>query len=179
MATLKLNNGEILTDSSQILEILAPLSIQLKHYDLAESPFFAAMLAQDVLSYSEKDQISQLHQQEFDFIKQKGDYFCYDLFMLHPGSPNLYTHSYTYSRYHTHEDTEALYVLSGEAIFGFVLPNGSQVQLLLQAHDFIHIPARCEHWFSPAASLNIKAIRYFSSARGWMPEYTNTEVKIY
>ncbi|BAZ17812.1 hypothetical protein NIES4071_96920 [Calothrix sp. NIES-4071] len=176
MATLKLNNGEIITESSQIKDILAPFLIQLDHYNLEESSFCSSLLAQDVLSYLEKDHISQLHQCEFDFIKLQGDYFCYDLFVLHPGSPNLYTQTKTYSRYHTHEDAEALYILSGEAIFGFVLPDGNQVQLLLQAHDFIHIPPRCEHWFSPAASLNIKAIRYFSGARGWMPEYTNTEV---
>jgi 1,2-dihydroxy-3-keto-5-methylthiopentene dioxygenase len=179
MATLKLNNGEIITDECQIRDILAPLSIQLQHYNLEESSFYCALLTQDILSYIDKDNISQLHQQQFDFIKQQGNYFCYDLFVLHPGSPNLYTQINTYSRYHTHADAEALYVLSGEAIFGFVLPDGEQVQILLQAHDFIHIPSQHEHWFSPAASLNIKAVRYFSSARGWVPEYTGTEVELY
>jgi 1,2-dihydroxy-3-keto-5-methylthiopentene dioxygenase len=178
MATLKVNNGEIIPNESEIFEILAPLQIQLKQYDLKESSLYSGLLAQDVLSYLEKDHISQLNQEEFDLIKQQGDYFCYDLFVLHPGAPTLYTHTKTYSRYHTHVDAEALYVLSGEAIFGFILPDGNQVQLLLKAHDFIHIPSRCEHWFSPTASLNIKAVRYFSSARGWMPEYTDTEVEI-
>jgi 1,2-dihydroxy-3-keto-5-methylthiopentene dioxygenase len=61
-------------------------------------------------------------------------------------------------------------------IYGFVRPDGSQVQLLVQAQDYLYIPADVEHWCSPTASLNFKAVRYFAIAEGWVPNYTGTQV---
>jgi 1,2-dihydroxy-3-keto-5-methylthiopentene dioxygenase len=111
----------------------------------------------------------------FEFLKQEGGYLWSDLLVLHPGSPNLAMLVATYSRYHNHTAAEALYLLAGEAIFGFLRPNGSQVQLLLQAQDYLHIPAGVEHWFTPAASLHCKAVRYFTTVEGWVPQYTGTQ----
>ncbi|MDM9384050.1 cupin domain-containing protein [Chlorogloeopsis sp. ULAP01] len=174
MSILKLENGQILSHLSDIQRELATLNIQIEHQDLGKSLRSPELLAQDILSQQEKQRILHLYENDFEVLKQKVDYHFYDLLVLHPGSPNLYTLAAAYSRYHTHKDAEALYILAGEAMFGFVQPEGNQVQLLVQAHDYIYIPAEVEHWFSPAASLHVKALRYFTSADGWIPEYTGT-----
>jgi 1,2-dihydroxy-3-keto-5-methylthiopentene dioxygenase len=67
-------------------------------------------------------------------------------------------------------------MLAGEMVFGFVRPDGSQVQLLIQAQDYIQIPAKVEHWIRPAASLHCKAVRYFTTVDGWIPQYTGTQI---
>jgi 1,2-dihydroxy-3-keto-5-methylthiopentene dioxygenase len=176
MSILKFSNGETLKNESEIQQELACLNIQIKTYDSHKSFDFGSsegkLLVQDVLSYAEKDQIVESYKTKLESDKPQVDNLCYDLLVLHPGSANLYSLTATYSRYHTHADAEALYVLSGEAIFGFVRPDGSQVELLLQAHDYIYIPTGCEHWFSPAASLHFKAVRYFTTAGGWTPQHT-------
>ncbi len=71
---------------------------------------------------------------------------------------------------------EPLYVLAGEMIFGFVRADGSQIQLLVQAQDYLLISAGVEHWCSLTASLNFKGVRYFTTAEGWLPSYTGTEL---
>jgi 1,2-dihydroxy-3-keto-5-methylthiopentene dioxygenase len=177
MSILKLENGQTLSHLCDIQRELATLNIQIEHQDLGKSLRSPELLAQDILSQQDKQRILESHQNDFEVLKQRFDYFCYDLLVLHLGSPNLYTLTAAYSRYHTHKDAEALYVLAGEAMFGFVRPEGNQIQLLVQAHDYIHISAEVEHWFSPAASLHVKALRYFTSADGWIPQYTGTQLQ--
>lgn len=175
MAILQLDNGTIYRDLGDIARELNFLDVRLQHYDPGISLLFPDLLVQDVLSELEKSQILELHDSVFEFLKQEGKYLWSDLLVLHPGSPSLHTIIATYSRYHTHTDPEAFYVLAGEAIFGFMRLDGSQMQLLVQPQDYIHIPSKTEHWFSLATSLHVKAVRYFTTAAGWMPCYTGTQ----
>ncbi|MBW4507757.1 MAG: acireductone dioxygenase [Scytonematopsis contorta HA4267-MV1] len=182
MSILKLDNGEIIRNESEIQLILAPLYIQVRNcYSeklLDDAINSSKALSQDVLDYSEKNQVLHLHSSFLDSLKQEFGSLWYDLLVLHPGSANLFSLTRTYSRYHTHTDAEALYLLSGEALFGFIRPDGSHVQLLLEKHDYIHIPAGCEHWFSLTASLNLKAVRYFATTDGWMPQHTGRKLNL-
>jgi 1,2-dihydroxy-3-keto-5-methylthiopentene dioxygenase len=175
MATLLLDDGTIESDLSEIVRELAPLGIYLKHYDPGTSLLFPHLVEQEVVTESEKRYILELHNGVFEFLQQETGYLWCDLLNVHPGSPHLQTLIATYSRYHTHTAAEPIYVLGGEMIFGFVKPDGSQIQLLVQAQDYLVIPAGIEHWCSPNASLNFKAVRYFITAEGWLPNYTGTQ----
>ncbi|AFZ22823.1 hypothetical protein, contains double-stranded beta-helix domain [Cylindrospermum stagnale PCC 7417] len=176
MATLLLDDGTIETELSEIVRELEPLGIHLSHYDPGTSLLFPNLLDQDLVTESEKRYILGLHNSVFEFLQQENGYLWCDLQSVHPGSPNLQTQITTYSQYHTHTTAEPIYVLAGEMIYGFVRPDGSHVQLLLQAQDYLHIRAGVEHWCSPSASLHFKAIRYFTNAEGWMPHYTGTQL---
>lgn len=177
MPILQRSNGTILTQVSDIVAELASLNVRLKQFDSEISPLLRDLLAQDLLGELAKQQILELHDRRFEFLKQEGEYVWSDLFTLHPGSPSLHPLMATYSRYHTHSAPEALYILAGEAIFGFTQSDGTQLQLLVQPQDYIHIPANTEHWFSVSASLHVKAVRYFATVEGWIPQYTGTLVK--
>ncbi|MHC0062045.1 acireductone dioxygenase [Nostoc sp. UIC 10890] len=176
MANLLLDDGTIESDLGEIARELAPLGIQLRHYDPGTSLLFPDLLDQAVLTESEKRYCVELHNSVFEFIQQENGALWCDLLNVHPGSFNLHHLIATYGRYHTHPAAEPLYVLAGEMIYGFVRPDGSQVQLLVQAQDYLYIPADVEHWCSPTASLNFKGIRYFAIAEGWVPNYTGTQV---
>ncbi|OCQ90541.1 acireductone dioxygenase [Nostoc sp. MBR 210] len=176
MAILLLEDGTVESDFSEIVRELAPIGVYLKHYDPGTSLLFTNLLEQDVLTALEKQYIVDLHNNVFEFLQQENGSLWCDLLNVHPGVPNLQMLIDTYSRYHTHTAAEPLYVLAGEMIFGFVRPDGSQIQLLVQSQDYISIPAGVEHWCSLTASLNFKAVRYFTSAEGWLPNYTGTHL---
>lgn len=176
MATLLLDDGTIESDLDEIVRELAPLGIHLKHYDPGTSLLFPHLIEQDTITESEKRYILELHNSVFEFLQQENGYLWCDLLNVHPGSPHLETLIATYNRYHTHTATEPIYVLAGEMIFGFVTPDGKQIQLLIESQDYLVIPAGVEHWCSPNAALNFKAIRYFTTAEGWLPTYTGTQL---
>ncbi|HEY9624546.1 MAG TPA: hypothetical protein V6C78_29590 [Crinalium sp.] len=174
MAILLLEDGTIVRDMGAIADELFPLGIWLKHFDPGMSLLFPNLAEQDVLTTEEKQYILELHDSQFEFLKRQGNYVWSDLLVLHPGSPTLDMVLKTYGRCHAHTAPEALYMLSGELVIGFVYSDGRQAQLLLQSQDYIHIPHGVEHWSSLTASLTVKAVRYFTTADGWVPQYTGT-----
>lgn len=176
MAVLQLSNGRRLSDLDAIAQILAPLNVSLQQYTLNPSPLSMNLLDLDVLDTQQKKQLLDLHRNDLAVSQREENFSWCDLFVLHPGSPNLQTLLFNYSRYHLHTAPETLYVLAGAAIFGFVQLDAEQIQLLVQPGDFLHIATGTEHWFCPAAPLHIKAVRYFTTADAWMPHYTGTQI---
>jgi 1,2-dihydroxy-3-keto-5-methylthiopentene dioxygenase len=99
--------------------------------------------------------------------------------VLHPEVPNLDALLSKFNSCHYHADDEVRYIVAGEGIFGFVRPDGSQVELTVQPEEFINVPANSEHWFYLTPAKRIKAVRYFTTTEGWTPEYTSTEIKFH
>jgi 1,2-dihydroxy-3-keto-5-methylthiopentene dioxygenase len=176
MALLQIDDGTNYTDLEEIAVELAPLRIHLRHFDIGTSRLFPSLSDQDILTESEKHNILELHESLFEFLKQERGYLWSDLLNVHPGSPHLQPLIATHSCYHVHTKPEALYVLAGTAIFGFVRPDGSQVKLLVQPQDYLHISAGVEHGFTLDASLQLKAVRYFTTVEGGIPQYTKTQM---
>ena len=122
MAILQLENGRTYTDFSNITRELAPLNIQLAHHSLKRNQNLR-LLAQDVLGLTEKNQILQTVSSHFEEVRSASGYQWRDLMVLHPGAPHLYALTTHFNRCHTHADAEALYILFGEGISGFVRPD--------------------------------------------------------
>jgi 1,2-dihydroxy-3-keto-5-methylthiopentene dioxygenase len=176
MAILQLEDSTTYTNFREIVAELAPLNIQLKRLPVGENIALPGLIAQDVLSVENKQQVLAAVDNYFEELKYTAGYQWRDLTVLHPGSPYLYALISNFDRCHTHADDEALYIVAGECIFGFVRPDGSQVELIVQAQEYINVPAGTEHWFCPTALLQLKAVRYFTTVGGWTPQYTNTEI---
>jgi 1,2-dihydroxy-3-keto-5-methylthiopentene dioxygenase len=174
MAILQASNGNIYRDLKAIVYTLGPLNISLRYFELSSLPLSKNLLERDILEPHEKQQVIELHKNQLSLIARESAYTWCDLLIVHPGSPNLQTLMLDYSRYHIHASPEAMYVLSGEAIFGFIQPDGTQVQLLVQPGDYLQIPSQLEHWFSPML-LSLKAIRCFSTANSEILPYTSTD----
>lgn len=177
MAILQLEDGRVHTDLQSISKELAPLNIQLRHWAIGEDGQLKSHLASYSLDDNEKEQVLQSLDRYFEQLKQTAGYQERDLIVLHPGIPNLDEMLKKFDSIHTHADDEVRYIIDGEGIFGFVRPDGSQVELTVQPEEYINVPAGCEHWFYLTQNRRIKAIRYFIGKEGWVPQYTGTEKK--
>jgi 1,2-dihydroxy-3-keto-5-methylthiopentene dioxygenase len=178
MAVLQLEDGRTYTDIGAIASQLAVLNIEIDRLPTNENPTIQELLAQDILNVTEKQQILAAFKTEFAYFKRaNGCQWC-DLKVLQPGSPQIYALMTQSNRTHTHTDAEVIHILAGECVFGFVYANGSQVQLMLQAEEYIKVPANTEHWFYLTPLLYLKALQYYTTAQGWVPQYTNRKVTI-
>ncbi|MCY7381130.1 MAG: acireductone dioxygenase [Microcoleus sp. CAN_BIN18] len=178
MAVLQLEDGRIYTNIATIASQLAILNIEIDRLPTNENPTIQELLAQDILNVTEKQQILTAFKTEFAYFKRvSGCQWC-DLKVLHPGSQQIYALMTQSNRTHTHADAEVIHILAGECVFGFVYANGSQIQLMLQAAEYIKVPANTEHWFYLTPLLYLKAVQYYTTAQGWVPEYTNRKVTI-
>ena len=175
MAILRLEDGTTYTQLKDIARELAPLNVQLHHWSIGDAEV-RRLLAKASLDESEKKQVLQALDGYFEQLKEEG-YQSRDLIVLHPQIPNLDTLLAKFERCHTHADSEVRYIIDGEGVFGFVRPDGTQVELTIQPEEYINVPTGTEHWFYLTEAQRIKAVRYFVTTEGWVPEYTETAIR--
>ncbi|MGB8688193.1 MAG: acireductone dioxygenase [Microcoleus sp.] len=179
MAILQLEDGRIYTSLSAIAPILNSFNVVVERISFACDRSLKKVLAKDILTPFEKHQVLQTTNYAFPLLKKRDGYQRRDVMVLHPGSPSLYPFLIRSDRWHTHSQAEGLHVLAGECIVGVQSlakdhPDGTQVQLLLQAGDYIKIPPRIKHRFSLSSSLNIKAVQYSLTPDGCIPEFVRS-----
>ena len=177
MAQLRLENEKIINHSEDIAQYLAPLGVTLQQWPVGDSPETLALLTQESLDETEKEQLLALLDNYFEQLKESAGYQTRDAIVLHPQIPNLSQLLTKFEQCHTHDDDEVRYIVDGEGVFGFVLPDNTQVELTVSTGDFINVPANTEHWFRLTSQQRIKAIRYFTSTEGWVPVYTGTPIR--
>ncbi|OUL24694.1 acireductone dioxygenase [Nostoc sp. RF31YmG] len=178
MAILQLENGTFYKDLKDITRELASLNIQLNQWIVGSDRQLHDLLAKDSLNEDEKEQVLQALDGYFEQLQQTAGYQSRDLIVLHPGIANLDELLAKFAQIHTHADDEVRYIIDGEAVFGFVRPDGSQVELTIQPQEYINVPARTEHWFHLTPAKRVKAVRYFITTEGWVPQYTAKEIRI-
>lgn len=178
MARLTLQDGSVLTDIAQIGRELAPLGIQLHHWELSSDPHIRALITKPILNDEEKETILKAHDHYFNKLVKDAGYQTRDLIAIHSDIPNLDQMLAKFDKCHTHAEDEVRYIIDGDGVFGFVRPDGSQVELLVEPPEYINVPVGTEHWFHLTATRRIKAIRYFTSTAGWTPEYTGTPIRV-
>lgn len=177
MATLRLEDGTIFADLPAIVAELAPLNIQLRRWEVEDDAQLQSLLAKEQLTDAEKEFVLAAFDTHFQQLQQTAGYQSRDLIVLHPDLPNLDELLAKFDRIHTHAEDEVRYILDGAGVFGFVRPDGSQVELTVEAADYISVPAGTEHWFYLTPQRRIKAIRYFTGTAGWIPQYTGTKIR--
>ncbi|MGB7442634.1 MAG: acireductone dioxygenase [Coleofasciculaceae cyanobacterium] len=179
MAILRTDKGRTYTQLEDIVRELTPLGVQLNRWSVGDNQEIQNLLAQDQLSDEQKEQVLQALDQYFEHLKHTAGYQSRDLIVLHPKIPNLEGLLSKFNRSHTHADDEVRYIVAGEGIFGFVYPDRSQVELTVQQEEYINVPANTEHWFRLTPSQRVKAVRYFTSTEGWVPQYTGTDISLH
>lgn len=174
MAKIRYPDGRTVTDLQEVQAALAPLSVQVSHWPVTAE---AALVEKPALSAEDKASLLSALDGYFQKLQAEAGYQSRDLIVLHPEVEGLDAMLAKFDRCHTHDDDEVRYVVDGEGVFGFVLPNGKQLHLTVEAGEFINVPAGTEHWFYLTEQRRIKAVRYFTGTEGWVPHYTDTEVQ--
>lgn len=176
MAMLRMQDGRVLRDPSAIAAELAPLGISFSVWPVGDDPGLRALLAAPALEPEQKEQVLVGLDRYFDTLRAEAGYQARDLVVLHPAVPGLDDLLARFDRVHTHADDEVRYIVDGEGVFGFVRPDGTQVELTVVAEEYVNVPAGTEHWFYLTDARRIKAVRYFVDASGWAPLYTDTPI---
>ena len=137
MAILRMEDGQKLTELEAIAAELAPLNIGLSYWTMGDDSELQMLLQSQALNEVEKEQVLVSLDHYFESLKTDLGYTSRDLIVLHPDVPNLDGLLSKFNNVHTHADDEVRYIVDGEGIFGFVRPDGSQVELTVQASEYI------------------------------------------
>ena len=172
MARMIFPDGKENTDLSFIQARLNKLGIALKRWPAPEDSRARALLDQQALSDTEKEELLKSVDNRFEELKRDKGYATRDMVVIHEAIPGLADMLAKFDKIHLHTDDEVRYILAGRGYFGFVEPDGKQFLLEVSAGDYINVPANAEHWFEMKDSKRIKAVRYFIDTKGWTPVYT-------
>jgi 1,2-dihydroxy-3-keto-5-methylthiopentene dioxygenase len=177
MAVIQIENGKTYHQTIDINRELVSLGIQIQHWPIGNQQQLCALLSQEQINEHEQEVVLQHLDRYFQQLQETG-YQYRDLMILNAATPELDTLLAKFQRAHTHATDEVRYVVAGAGIFGFVRPDGSQVELTVEAGEYIKVPAGTEHWFYLTTHRSIKTIRYFREEGGWTPSYTNTTIRM-
>jgi 1,2-dihydroxy-3-keto-5-methylthiopentene dioxygenase len=72
---------------------------------------------------------------------------------------------------HLHRDDEVRFVLAGEGIFDIRAADDRWMRVKVEAGDLIVVPADLYHRFFLTDRSEIRCVRLFKDAAGWVPEY--------
>lgn len=178
MAFLRYESGEAVSDLETIRSALAPLNIELNHWPIERTPDIGPLLAADILSSEQKEELLLAFDDRFEDQRTRYGYQARDLVVLHAAVPSLQDLLKVFDKCHTHADDEVRYIIDGSGIFGFIMPDKTQLMLTVQAGEYIRVPKNTEHWFVLDEKRRIKAVRYFTSKEGWVAKYTGTPVRV-
>ncbi|MEE3717681.1 cupin domain-containing protein [Tumidithrix elongata RA019] len=176
MSVLELENGIVHTELAKINQELAPLNIYLDNWKFTSTHEVSYLLNKNLLDESERETVLRFYDTFLKQLMLETGVVSRDLLVLHPDDSYIDIHLQKFSTFHIHNDQEGRYVADGECIFGFVLPDRTQVKLTLQAGDYLNIPANTEHWFNLTKAKRLKTIRYFTFTKEWITEYTDRAI---
>ena len=111
------------------------------------------------------------YQGALDRLKAARGYVAQDIVELRPEMPNLQAVCDKFKDEHLHRDDEVRFVLAGAGIFDIRSAEGRWLRLEVEASDLIVVPADLYHRFFLTERQEIRCVRLFKDAAGWVPEY--------
>jgi 1,2-dihydroxy-3-keto-5-methylthiopentene dioxygenase len=111
------------------------------------------------------------YQAPLDALKTKNGYVEQDEVALRPTTPNLDAICAKFVDEHLHDDDEVRFVLEGEGIFDIRSHDDRWMRVKVEVGDLIVVPAGRHHRFLLTEQKNIRCVRLFKDASGWVPHY--------
>jgi 1,2-dihydroxy-3-keto-5-methylthiopentene dioxygenase len=111
------------------------------------------------------------YQSSLERLKAERGYVAQDIVELSPETPDLRVVCDKFKDEHLHRDDEVRFVLAGEGIFDIRAVDGRWMRVQVEAGDLIVVPADLYHRFLLTDRQQIRCVRLFKDAAGWVPEY--------
>lgn len=111
---------------------------------------------------------------DIERISKAEGYNSVDLIRVFPDNPKCAEIRAKFLAEHTHDDDEARFFVEGSGVF-YVHADEKVFMILCEQGDFIRVPKNTPHWFDMSATPYITAIRWFTNADGWIPNFTGQD----
>lgn len=158
------DENRTLTERGEITQHLGALGID---YERWEPPH---ALAPDAPA----EEILAAYSPEIEKLKARGGYVTADVIDVQPQTPGLDAMLAKFNREHWHDEDEVRFIIKGGGLFHIHPRQGPVLAIEVEAGDLIRVPAGTRHWFDLCPDKQIRCIRLFRDAAGWVPHYTES-----
>jgi 1,2-dihydroxy-3-keto-5-methylthiopentene dioxygenase len=136
-----------------------------------EKPLEARELAEHGIYYASLDTGEATYRAPLEALKAERGYVQEDVVALSPATPNLDAICAKFVDEHFHDDDEVRFVLEGEGVFDIRANDDRWMRVVVERGDLIVVPANRHHRFLLTDQKNIRCVRLFKDASGWVPHY--------
>lgn len=157
--------GEVFRDTGQITSALAAIDVVFERWQTD------AALSSD----ADQEEVLAAYADSIQRLRQQYPVQSIDVVALRPDNPQKADFRQKFLSEHTHADFEIRFFVDGSGLF--YLHVADRVYLILcEKGDLISVPANTTHWFDMGADPDFKCIRLFTSAEGWVGQFTGSEL---
>ena len=165
MADDRSGSAQTFTDYQAITRELNAVGVLLEKW-AANQP-----LPQD----ADQDTVIAAYQDSINELKKKYAFTTVDVVSLRPDHPQKKEFRGKFLAEHTHADFEIRFFVDGSGLF-YLHIDGKVYLVLCEAGDLISVPANTTHWFDMGENPSFKCIRFFTTADGWVGNFTGNDI---
>jgi 1,2-dihydroxy-3-keto-5-methylthiopentene dioxygenase len=155
----------VYTKFSDIREQLAAIGVDFERWE-ASKPLHAL---------ASQDEVIEAYRESIDRLMKKFNFQSVDVISLTAAHPQKEAMRDKFLHEHTHDDFETRFFVEGEGLFN-IRKNGKVYATLCCKGDLLNLPANTTHWFDMGPEPNLKAIRLFTTAEGWVASFTGDKI---
>jgi 1,2-dihydroxy-3-keto-5-methylthiopentene dioxygenase len=122
-----------------------------------------------------QDEILAAYEQSVSKLMQDRGFVTADVISVHAEMPNHPELRKKFLEEHTHSEDEARFFVEGRGLF-YIHTRNNIYAVLCERNDFIDVPARTPHWFDMGSKPLLKVIRTFTTAEGWVADFTGSGI---
>ncbi|CAL1241554.1 1,2-dihydroxy-3-keto-5-methylthiopentene dioxygenase [Candidatus Methylocalor cossyra] len=110
-----------------------------------------------------------------DRLIDRYEFQTVDVVALHPDHPQKRELRAKFLSEHTHDDFEVRFFVAGRGLF-YLHPDQRVYGVLCEQGDLLSVPAGMKHWFDSGENPDLKCIRLFATAEGWVAKFTGDPI---
>ncbi len=129
----------------------------------------------DLDEEASQDEVIEAYHESIDRLMQKYGFQSVDVVAMHPEHPGKEELRKKFLNEHVHSEFEVRFFVDGSGIF-YIHRDDKVYVVHCKRGDLISVPAGYKHWFDMGSEPSFKAIRLFTSAEGWVANFTDDPI---
>lgn len=122
-----------------------------------------------------QDEVIEAYRDSVDRLMKRFNFQSVDVISLTSDHPQKETMRDKFLHEHTHDDFETRFFVEGQGLFN-IRKGGKVYAVLCERGDLLNLPANTTHWFDLGPEPQLKAIRLFTTAEGWVATFTGDDI---
>jgi 1,2-dihydroxy-3-keto-5-methylthiopentene dioxygenase len=153
------------TDFAAIADALKDVGVQMERWEAAKA------LSAD----AGEQEVLDAYRESIDQLREQYNFQSVDVVSLRPDHPQKDQMRQKFLDEHTHADFEIRFFVDGRGLF-YLHMNSKVYLVLCEKGDLISVPANTTHWFDMGKQPDFKCIRFFTTADGWVGDFTGSDI---
>jgi 1,2-dihydroxy-3-keto-5-methylthiopentene dioxygenase len=124
---------------------------------------------------ADQEEVLAAYAHDIEHLNSHYGFNSVDVVALGPDHPQKAEMRAKFLDEHTHDDFEIRFFVDGSGIF-YIHHAGHVYAVLCEKGDLISVPANTTHWFDMGENPSFKCIRFFTTAEGWVGNFTGSDI---